>query len=65
MSQYRTEIDRESYKILRCAPAYQVAKDGVLYRAKTVVIRYQAESLPEARALAAFYRHKLMKKGEL
>lgn len=65
MSQYRTEIDKATCKILRCAPAYQVAKDGVLYRDKTVVIRYQAESLAEARALAAFYSHKLKKKGEL
>lgn len=65
MSQYRTEIDRETFKVLRCAPAYQVAKDGVLYRDHTVVIRYQAGSMAEARALAAYYRHRLMKKGEL
>ena len=65
MSQYRTEIDKETFQILRCAPAYHVAEDGVLYRDHTVVIRYQAGSMPEARALAAFYRHKLMKKGEL
>lgn len=65
MSQYRLEIDRESCKILRCAPAYHVAEDGVIYRDHSVVVRYQAGSMTEARALAAFYRHKLMKKGEL
>ena len=65
MSQYRTEIDRETYKVLRCAPAYQVAKDGVLYREQTVVVRYQAASLAEARALAAFYSHKLKRKGSI
>lgn len=65
MSQYRTEIDRETCKILRCAPAYQVAGDGVIYRERTVVVRYQAENITEARALAAFYSHKLKKKGAI
>lgn len=64
MSQYRTEIDRETSKILRCAPAYHVADDGIIYREHTVVIRYQAECLAEARALAAFYSHKV-KKGSI
>ena len=63
--QYRVEISRGDWKIMRCAPAYHVAEDGVIYREKSVVIRFQADSLPEARALAAFYRHKLMRKGEL
>lgn len=63
--QYRTEISTETFKVMRCAPAYKVAEDGVIYRDHSVVIRYQAETLVEARALAAFYRYKLMKKGEL
>ena len=63
--QYRVEISRGDWKILRCAPAYHVAENGVLYRDKSVVIRFNAGSMPEARALAAYYRHRLMKKGEL
>lgn len=61
MSQYRTEIERDTFKILRCAPAYDVAPDGVLYRERTVVFRYQAESMAEARALAIFHRSRMQK----
>lgn len=63
--QYRVEISRGDCHIMRCAPAYHVADNGVIYRDNSVVIRFDADSLPEARAMAAFYRHKLMKKGEL
>lgn len=65
MPQYRAEIDRETGQIIRCAPAYRVAEDGVIYRERSIVIRYQAESLAEARALAAYKRYSLKKKGEL
>ena len=63
--QYRIEISRSDYHIMRCAPAYHVAENGVMYRDDSIVIRFEASCLPEARAMAAFYRHKLMKKGEL
>lgn len=63
--QYRVEISRSDYHIMRCAPAYHVADNGVIYRDNSVVIRFDAGSLPEARAMAAFYRYKLLKKGEL
>lgn len=63
--QYRVEISRSDYHIMRCAPAYHVADDGVIYRDNSVVIRFQASSLPEARAYAAYLRYRLMKKGEL
>lgn len=65
MRQYRTEISMKTGQIMRCAPAYDVAEDGIVHRQSSIVIRYQAETLAEARALAAFYRHRLMKKGEL
>lgn len=63
--QYRVEISRSDCHIMRCAPAYHVADDGVLYRENSVVIRFEAGCLAEARAMAAFYSHKLKKKGEL
>lgn len=61
--QYRAEVIEGN--VTKVTPAYGVMGDGVMERDGKLILRIQAESLAEARALAQFEVYSLKKKGML
>lgn len=61
--QYRAEVEKG--KVTKVTTAYGVMDDGVMERDGKVILRIQAETLAEARALAQYEVYSLKKKVEL